>query len=497
MSKELRRSKIFQKTGCTRLCFFLGGIGASLTLGATSLTYLFLHEQLEFSASLLAKERISAACGALNSLTFELLESSLNRADPKRDLPAWTLGTGHYTADGIKWTSPPASELKRNVTRFTQQQAVHTRQGKASPTTEPERNEATYELRHSVPENTCSLHGVQKNGEGRALPVALLSIPGEQQLIVLATLPDEGIALDENDTGQFAIIDLAKMINLFARNENQSLMSSWLLNEKTWLKIETALSTYSIDNAKHVGDEHIHYLTNPPDPIQRQKAPETGLYQAILLTLNGMEVIYEAWVDYRLLDRLPKRIAGLIFIVGLMSSGVGVMMSRTALVKEAKISEELRRQSRTDSLTELPNRREWDERLDRENNILQRHNRSYAIAVIDLDGFKAINDSLGHAAGDLLLKRAGKTLKAMIRSEDIAARVGGDEFTVLFCEPTDDGEEQLLKRLETAFNEQGISTSIGIAYSQRNQTLMDLWHRADQLMYDFKSAKKTKRERND
>jgi diguanylate cyclase (GGDEF)-like protein len=274
-------------------------------------------------------------------------------------------------------------------------------------------------------------------------------------------------------------------------------MSSWPPDRKAWLKIKTALSIYSMDNVKHVGDNHIHYPTNPPDPIQRQKASETGLHQIVLLTPNGMEVIYEAWVDYRLLDRLPKRIAGLIFIIGLMSSGVGVMMSRNALIKEAKISEELRRQSRTDSLTELPNRREWDERLDRENSILQRHNRSYAIAVIDLDGFKAINDSLGHAAGDLLLKRAGKILKAMIRSEDIAARVGGDEFTVLFCEPKDDGEEQLLKRLETAFNEQGISTSIGIAYSQPNQTLMGLWHRADELMYDSKSAKKTKRERND
>ena len=497
MSKELRRSKIFQKTGCTRLCFFLGGIGASLTIGATSLTYLFLHEQLEFTASLLAKERVSAACGALHSLTFELLESSPNRADPKRDLPAWTLGTGNYTADDIRWTSPPESELKRNVTRIPQQQAVHTGYGNASPTTEPERNEAAHELRHSTPKNACTLHGVQKIGEGRALPVALFSIPGEQQPIALAILPDEGIALDENDTGRFAIIDLTKMINSFARNENQSLMSSWLPDRKAWLKIKTALSIYSMDNVKHVGDNHIHYLTNPPDPIQRQKASETGLHQTVLLTPNGMEVIYEAWVDYRLLDRLPKRIAGLIFIIGLMSSGVGVMMSRNALIKEAKISEELRRQSRTDSLTELPNRREWDERLDRENNILQRHNRSYAIAVIDLDGFKAINDSLGHAAGDLLLKRAGKILKAMIRSEDIAARVGGDEFTVLFCEPTDDGEGQLLKRLETAFNEQGISTSIGIAYSQPNQTLMGLWHRADELMYDSKTAKKTTKEGND
>ena len=194
-------------------------------------------------------------------------------------------------------------------------------------------------------------------------------------------------------------------------------------------------------------------------------------------------------MDYSLLDRLPRRVAGLIFIVGLMSSGVGVMMSRTALVKEAKISDELRRQSRTDSLTELPNRRAWDELLMRENNALQRHRRQYAIAVIDLDHFKGVNDSLGHAAGDALLRRTSQVLKRIIRGEDVAARVGGDEFTVLFREPTDHREEQLLDRLETAFADEAIAISIGLAFSQQDQTLIDTWQRADGLMYSHKSGK--------
>ena len=172
-----------------------------------------------------------------------------------------------------------------------------------------------------------------------------------------------------------------------------------------------------------------------------------------------------------------------------MSSGVGVMMSRTALVKEAQISDELRRQSRTDSLTELPNRRAWDELLMRENNALQRHRRQYAIAVIDLDHFKGVNDSLGHAAGDALLRRTSQVLKRIIRGEDVAARVGGDEFTVLFREPTDHREEQLLDRLETAFADEAIAISIGLAFSQQDQTLMDTWQRADGLMYSHKSGK--------
>ena len=152
MSKELRRSKIFQKTGCTRLCFFLGGIGASLTIGATSLSYLFLHEQLEFSASLVAKEQVSAACGAINALAFGLLEASLNSEETTQNLPAWTLATGHDTADGIRWVSPPAAQLARKVTRIAQQQVAHAGDVPGSPTNEAEHTEFTHDVRHSVPE---------------------------------------------------------------------------------------------------------------------------------------------------------------------------------------------------------------------------------------------------------------------------------------------------------------------------------------------------------
>ena len=486
MSKELRRSKIFQKTGCTRLCFFLGGIGASLTIGATSLSYLFLHEQLEFSASLVAKEQVSAACGAINALAFGLLEASLNSEETTQDLPAWTLATGHDTADGIRWVSPPAAQLAGKVTRIAQQQGVQAGN-------EAEHTEFTHDVRHSVPENACTLEGIQKNGEGRAVPVAFESIPGEDPAVLLARLSETGVALSQDNREPFAIVHLNLMLDSFARNENKAMMSGWLPDRKDWLQINTALSTYPVGHMEDLGNEHIHYLLSSSKRKENQIETEAGLYQFVLLTSEGLEVIYEAWVDYSLLDRLPKRIAGLIFIVGLMSSGVGVMMSRTALVKEAKISDELRRQSRTDSLTELPNRRAWDELLVRENNALQRHRGQYAIAVIDLDHFKGVNDSLGHAAGDALLRRTAQVLNRIIRSEDVAARVGGDEFTVLFREPTDQRDDQLLDRLETAFADEEIDISIGLAFSQPDQPLMDAWNQADGLMYSHKSSKKAGR----
>ena len=166
------------------------------------------------------------------------------------------------------------------------------------------------------------------------------------------------------------------------------------------------------------------------------------------------------------------------------------MVSRSALLKEAEISDELLRQSRTDSLTELANRRAWDELLDRENNLWLRHRRPYAIAVIDLDNFKHINDSVGHSAGDALLRRTAQILKGVIRGEDVAARVGGDEFTVLFRELKTHGPKQLLDRLSTAFANEEFGVSFGIAISKSKQTLLDTWKQADELMYEHKSLKK-------
>ena len=331
------------------------------------------------------------------------------------------------------------------------------------------------------------------HGDGSQLTIDFHAIIGENNSIVLANLPHKEIDLDYEILGQFAIINIKELIDSFLAAERKSLASELFFGGKPALQVEVLLSVYPSNNVVLKGAEHFHYSANPLRPNTKEMAmEEEGLHQSILLNSSDIEVIYEAWVDYGLLDRLPKRVAGLIFIVGIMASGVGVMMSRSALVKEAEVSDELRRQSRTDSLTELANRRAWDELLDRENNILLRHRRPFAIAVIDLDHFKQTNDSLGHSAGDALLRRTAQILQSIIRGEDVAARVGGDEFTILFRETVDQSEEQLLKRLEAAFLEEKLDVSIGIAFNKQDQTLLDVWNEADELMYQTKSQKKSK-----
>jgi len=95
------------------------------------------------------------------------------------------------------------------------------------------------------------------------------------------------------------------------------------------------------------------------------------------------------------------------------------------------MAKELRRLSERDPLTGLYNRRRLDEEIVRQLAILQRHHRAFAVLMIELDCFKEVNDTAGHAAGDALLVEVAHSLRRQLRTADYVARFGGDEFVVL------------------------------------------------------------------
>ncbi|HEX5621842.1 MAG TPA: diguanylate cyclase, partial [Solirubrobacteraceae bacterium] len=155
-----------------------------------------------------------------------------------------------------------------------------------------------------------------------------------------------------------------------------------------------------------------------------------------------------------------------------------------------------RRQAVTDELTGLPNRRALYERLDRA--IAARAGGRLTLLLLDLDGFKEVNDSLGHNAGDLLLREIGPRLRDALRDQDILARLGGDEFGVLLEDAGVDDAMAVASRVRSALERplevEGLAlmvdASIGVATYPEHGTDADaLMQHADVAMYHAKAAR--------
>ena len=145
----------------------------------------------------------------------------------------------------------------------------------------------------------------------------------------------------------------------------------------------------------------------------------------------------------------------------------------------------------TDPLTGCPNRRAFLERLDGAIAAAGTGGRA-AVCLIDLDGFKAVNDRDGHAAGDAALVAVTTALTAVVREEDTVARLGGDEFAVLADVNVTVGADELAERLcravAIAGRTCGVTASVGVALVEPSDDVNVLLHRADAAMYRAKSA---------
>lgn len=147
-------------------------------------------------------------------------------------------------------------------------------------------------------------------------------------------------------------------------------------------------------------------------------------------------------------------------------------------------------EAQTDALTGLYNRRGWDQLLRLEEQRCQQFGCPASVIVVDLDDLKQINDQFGHAIGDEHLKRFADTLSRVLRKEDIAARIGGDEFAILGVEMDGRGVQGLIERLNVALASTQIKASLGVAVRTPSEGLVMAWQRADLEMYRQKRQRK-------
>jgi diguanylate cyclase (GGDEF)-like protein len=173
-----------------------------------------------------------------------------------------------------------------------------------------------------------------------------------------------------------------------------------------------------------------------------------------------------------------------------------VLIIARDITERRQIEKQLTHMATHDSLTGLPNRILFNDRLANAMENTNRNMKRLAVMILDLDGFKVINDTLGHAAGDSLLTMVSERLRSILRRSDTIARMGGDEFMILLPDinPGDDIgliAQKVLAAFEEPFmldeHRTGITVSIGIAVYPVDGDVSDtLIQNADKSMYAAK-----------
>ena len=234
--------------------------------------------------------------------------------------------------------------------------------------------------------------------------------------------------------------------------------------------------------------------------------PSSPLDALLFLTLTFLAVAYSPYgvvvmgglmtAGYLVFVELPGLTTSGMFFLAIMASFTMVCAmassnSWAAYDRQVMLIRTQETLASTDPLTGIPNRRAYLERVaDAVDAAAWGH--QTVVCLVDLDGFKAVNDAGGHAAGDAMLKAVGSALGGAVRETDTVARLGGDEFAVLADISVAFSGDMLAERLRDAVARiglpLGVTASVGVAEVQPGDDVEDLMHRADAAMYRSKGA---------
>ena len=188
----------------------------------------------------------------------------------------------------------------------------------------------------------------------------------------------------------------------------------------------------------------------------------------------------------RIVERIPAWLLGLLGVSALTSAGL-----LAGLVREHGRAERARRRAMVDCLTGLPNRLAFEDRAAAEWDRAERYERPMGMLLLDLDGFKQLNDTRGHAAGDRALRKVAEALQARVRVSDLAARIGGDEFALLVPETQPEGLEALARAVEGMAHDLPVGISAGWAAREtEDEGWAEVLARADDAMYERKRERR-------
>jgi diguanylate cyclase (GGDEF)-like protein len=170
-------------------------------------------------------------------------------------------------------------------------------------------------------------------------------------------------------------------------------------------------------------------------------------------------------------------------ILTLLADMIGSALAR------AELLEKLHRLALTDELTGLANRRSWNDHLEHALARARRSGAPLSLVVLDLNGFKQVNDEQGHAAGDRLLRTVSACWSSVLRDSDILGRIGGDEFAVILDQADASVAARIAERLAASLPAGAVTAASGTATWNRREDAEGLLSRADSAMYEQKEER--------
>ncbi|MDR7120078.1 diguanylate cyclase domain-containing protein [Rheinheimera soli] len=337
-----------------------------------------------------------------------------------------------------------------------------------------------------------------KNRQGKVLGTFAIyhkevTVPSEQDFQLIC----ESAALAE------IVIERSNAIEALKRSEERHRLLADHATDVIWTMDLGGYFTYISPSAEKLTGYPVTELMQ--QQMQQLVTPES--YAQIKLQMKKAAKALlegEAYPDYvgevEQVCKDGRRVWSEVKISGMYDSEgkfAGILGVSRDLTERRKIEERMRYMAQHDTLTGLPNRTLFADRLQKALQYAMRHQKSLALMLLDLNKFKPVNDTHGHAVGDLLLQQVAERLQCAIRSSDTVARIGGDEFIILLPQIDESHHgamvaEKIQQAIARPFDIHGleiqISCSIGLAcYPEDGETDLALNKVADQRMYQQKA----------
>ena len=308
----------------------------------------------------------------------------------------------------------------------------------------------------------------------------------ENEMFGLAAIVSAmGRSLDITETAEVALVESLAALRL-------STGAIWM-RERSSFKL---LRTVGLD------EDQVEAFVREVGPAVKASASAVGRFESRVDRISDHE-----WNAVRAQLRVRGRTVGMLAVgtIGDRLFNAADLLFIAAVADQVAVALDRARQfsneARTDHLTGLANRREFERVMEREVALSERHGRLLSLMMIDLDNVKRINDRRGHRAGDRALKLVAQQLQLVVRTSDLSARTGGDEFAVAMPETSIERARDVASRLRSSIRQVGLSSkspdqvevSIGVGAWRPGQDWQAVYEVADTDLYEDKRRHKAAR----